>query len=469
MLDLFIPIISKVLKDYNPETLFVILEYLETKDKSTYEEKLDHLTPKGEYDIRPSLVKLKNLYDGAVKKFLISNTNKDHNLEENEVNSISVLLQNLIPKVKKLVFDKYNLTKNKIREAKHTMKSEYVSSFWREGVAKIDDLKQFHDFILGTNIFINYSKNSFGNYVRKRINLDIEGRESDKKLHEFGELFVKIGNLKNEYEKLPLSSIAQKKTKKEAMDGTYEKLAEIIVFLKEKKNPYNYLSAINNLLQYYSIFECEAEIRFAMFRLCEKKSEFKDLIYQFHFNSDPQVDLFFIACKIGYLNKAKFYLENDPTYINKQTENGISGLEYAVKNKHNEVVHSLLDNKDLSLYQKNPFGNNILHVAVHSLNYEVAIRLIESGMDLNKVNKDGQTALDIAIQKKDAFLVTLLQARGANYSPIKSGISVFINKISGSLSCTTADIPIEQHPIYIQKTINVKLELPCINEPQNSR
>lgn len=81
--------------------------------------------------------------------------------------------------------------------------------------------------------------------------------------------------------------------------------------------------------------------------------------------------------------------------INAQTKDGKTPLMVAIKEKKIGMANYLVDGgkTDLSLIDKKQ--NNAAHYAAELGEYELFIKLIQSGTPINKENYDGQTPIDL--------------------------------------------------------------------------
>ncbi len=86
----------------------------------------------------------------------------------------------------------------------------------------------------------------------------------------------------------------------------------------------------------------------------------------------------------------------------------ISFMEF-LKHRINKYISLISD-----LNQQNRDGQTALHIAVHYQIYEIVKLLIEAGSDIDKENSDGQTALHIAACCHNYKIVNLLIEAGAN-------------------------------------------------------
>lgn len=68
------------------------------------------------------------------------------------------------------------------------------------------------------------------------------------------------------------------------------------------------------------------------------------------------------------------------------------------------------------LKQKNENGSGLLHVAISGEKFDVAMFLINHGIDVNLTNGDGQTVLHLIATKQNIEIAKALLERGADIS-----------------------------------------------------
>lgn len=136
----------------------------------------------------------------------------------------------------------------------------------------------------------------------------------------------------------------------------------------------------------------------------------------------------------------KKILEENPSIIHEKDELGFTVAHFAAGSDNKELVEFIL-NKDIDINVKNKYGSTPLHIAIypeiaqmlidHGANVnevdneeetplhdcawngeeraEMIKLLLKNGVDKNKKNYKGQTALDIAISRGDTKNIELLK------------------------------------------------------------
>lgn len=114
-----------------------------------------------------------------------------------------------------------------------------------------------------------------------------------------------------------------------------------------------------------------------------------------------------VAAKLGILRVLKKLFEQCPGSDELLDDEGRNFLHLAVKEKRSHVVQWVCKNSELEKAMNTPdiHGNTPLHLAVKAREPNSVFNMILSKrVDLNWVNKDEFTPLDIAyLQRKDTF------------------------------------------------------------------
>ncbi|KAK4187373.1 ankyrin repeat-containing domain protein [Podospora australis] len=129
----------------------------------------------------------------------------------------------------------------------------------------------------------------------------------------------------------------------------------------------------------------------------------------------------FMAAYYGHCEAAEVLLEKHPKLLSIRNDQDQTALHYAIISREAAFAFMLLDKyyasnddsarQDLCLTDKE--GNTPLISAVHqryyhSYSYQVAEKLLELGAELDTRNTEGDTALTLAVAKKDERMVKIL-------------------------------------------------------------
>ncbi len=117
-----------------------------------------------------------------------------------------------------------------------------------------------------------------------------------------------------------------------------------------------------------------------------------------------------LAVKNKNLVAVKILLEKGAK-VNNRSEAGESALSYAAKSGQIDILTALFDNGAVI-----HTDDNLLLAAVDNKKYDLVKILLKQGIDINKANNKGQTALMNAVQWMDADMVRILLTAGANIS-----------------------------------------------------
>lgn len=105
---------------------------------------------------------------------------------------------------------------------------------------------------------------------------------------------------------------------------------------------------------------------------------------------------------------------------NSCDESGVTGLMWAADSGNEEIAKALLAQlPTLDVNKQDDEGQTALHYCVQCDSFEVAKRLIDAGAEVSLVDKEGHSALDLAIQEEMEDYVQLFLGRGM--MPIDNG------------------------------------------------
>ena len=141
------------------------------------------------------------------------------------------------------------------------------------------------------------------------------------------------------------------------------------------------------------------------------QEDFKKLINKT--NSKGVVALHYASFQ-GNVDALK-YLINYGADINALTSRNLNVLHYAAQgNQPNSLVYFYLFHKDkIDLEITDKGGSTPLHWASYSSSAEIALYLINYGVDINKKDKNGNTPLHLAVIKNSYKMVQKLLQKGA--------------------------------------------------------
>ncbi len=118
--------------------------------------------------------------------------------------------------------------------------------------------------------------------------------------------------------------------------------------------------------------------------------------------NDDGYTLLHLACELGYVEIAKYLIENNAD-INQKNHNGLTPLMVlcAEENPNQKILTLLLEKTNLELNDTSNTGNTALHIAILKNNAnETAIALITKNANGYLNNSAGENPLDLAIKNK---------------------------------------------------------------------
>jgi ankyrin repeat protein len=121
------------------------------------------------------------------------------------------------------------------------------------------------------------------------------------------------------------------------------------------------------------------------------------------------------AAQRGDLDKATKSLSNGAN-PNAKDEDGETPLHWASAQNHLDIVELLLAINEIDVNALNYAGNTPLHQAVAAGNDEISRELIAHSAKVDVKNASADTALDLAIRKKNWTVVETLRRAGARLS-----------------------------------------------------
>ncbi|KAJ0034320.1 hypothetical protein Pint_26376 [Pistacia integerrima] len=133
------------------------------------------------------------------------------------------------------------------------------------------------------------------------------------------------------------------------------------------------------------------------------------------------------AAAQGHIDVVDFLLETDSNLAKIARNNGKTALHSAARMGHVEVVKSLVSKDPSTGFRVDKKGQAAIHMAVKGQNEEIVLELVKpdpivrcllsvEGIDVNALNKAGESPLDIAEKLGNQELVAVLKEAGAIHS-----------------------------------------------------
>ena len=130
--------------------------------------------------------------------------------------------------------------------------------------------------------------------------------------------------------------------------------------------------------------------------------------------ADPDLDVF-EATALGYVDRLRERLDEDPGRATAFSSDGFTALHYAGFFGKADVAHILLESgAGVDVYTRNAFANQPLHAAAAGRHLEVCRILLAAGADVNATQHGGHTPLHEAAQAGDVELAELFLSAGAD-------------------------------------------------------
>ena len=129
---------------------------------------------------------------------------------------------------------------------------------------------------------------------------------------------------------------------------------------------------------------------------------------------DPELDVF-EATTLGYVDRLRERLEEDPARATAFSRDGFTALHYAAFFGKTEVARILLAaGSSVDAYTTNAFANQPLHAAAAGRNVELCRVLLAAGADVDATQHGGYTPLHEAAGNGDVELAELFISAGAD-------------------------------------------------------
>ena len=130
--------------------------------------------------------------------------------------------------------------------------------------------------------------------------------------------------------------------------------------------------------------------------------------------ADPDLDVF-DAAALGYADRLRSWLDDDPSLANAFASDGFTPLHLAAFFGKTESTRILVEaGAQVNVYSRNDFGVQPLHSAAAGRHHEVCRLLVAAGADLNARQREDYTPLHEAAQHGDVELVELFLSAGAD-------------------------------------------------------
>lgn len=118
-----------------------------------------------------------------------------------------------------------------------------------------------------------------------------------------------------------------------------------------------------------------------------------------------------LAASNGHDAVVRRLLDEDTINVNLR-DNQINGtaLFWAALAGHNDIVRKLIRVGDANMNRTDMYGNTPLMMAAHAGYSDVVKTFIDSGVDLDRTNKNGETAFDVASTEEIATMLKAAEA-----------------------------------------------------------
>jgi ankyrin repeat protein len=130
--------------------------------------------------------------------------------------------------------------------------------------------------------------------------------------------------------------------------------------------------------------------------------------------ADPDLDIH-EAAALGYLDRLRERLDDDPSPIASFSPDGYTALHFAAFFAKPEAVRILLDaGAPVDVVARNEMGVQPLHSAAAGRQTEICRLLLAAGADVNAREVGGFTPLHVAAQNGDPEMLELFLSAGAD-------------------------------------------------------
>ncbi len=129
---------------------------------------------------------------------------------------------------------------------------------------------------------------------------------------------------------------------------------------------------------------------------------------------DPELDVF-EATALGYVDRLRERLDEDPGRAAEFSPDGFTALHYAGFFGKAEAAHTLVEaGARVDVYTRNELANQPLHAAAAGRHVEACRILLAAGADVNAIEHGGYAPLHQAAQNGDVELTELFLSAGAD-------------------------------------------------------
>ena len=130
--------------------------------------------------------------------------------------------------------------------------------------------------------------------------------------------------------------------------------------------------------------------------------------------ADPELDVF-EAAALGYIDRLRGWLDDDPTLATAFSPDGFTALHYTAFFGKTEAAKVLIEaGAGVNVCSRNTLGVEPLHSAAAGRHHEVCRVLLAAGADVNATQQRDYTPLHEAAQHGDDELVELFLSAGAD-------------------------------------------------------
>ncbi|KAG6513507.1 hypothetical protein ZIOFF_023837 [Zingiber officinale] len=119
------------------------------------------------------------------------------------------------------------------------------------------------------------------------------------------------------------------------------------------------------------------------------------------------------AARMGHVDVVKLLLEKDPSIGLRTDKKGQTAFHMAAKGQNVEMLMALLEPDESIVNLEDGKGNRPLHIATRKVCQIVQVLLQVEGIEVNAVNRTGETALSIAQKTENEDIAAILTEFGA--------------------------------------------------------